>query len=230
MSCRAKILRSTSGGTRFRSRPDRSVPCVLIGTVKITEILVVAMLFSFVLRRTNVRVVATVDEAPVSSPAAFGEFYDHALDEVFGYLVRAVLGNRAVAEDLTQETFAAAAVAARAGRPEALTMRWVMGVARHKLVDHYRRMARDERHLALVWADSSESSELDLCDGTDLTTVLEMLRELSPEHRLVLILRYVDELSVKSIASTLERSVPATKSLLSRARRALADKLTEKPS
>ena len=113
------------------------------------------------------KVVATVGEAPVISPATFGEFYDQALDEVFGYLARSVLGNRAVAEDLTQETFAAAAVAARDGRPEALTMPWVMGVARHKLVDHYRRMARDERHLALAWADSSESSELDPDDGTD---------------------------------------------------------------
>ena len=63
------------------------------------------------------KVVATVDEPPVISPTAFGEFYDHALDGVFGYLARSVLGNRATAEDLTQETFAAAAVAFRAAAP-----------------------------------------------------------------------------------------------------------------
>ena len=106
-------------------------------------------------------------------------------------------------------------------------MRWVMGVARHKLIDHYRRAGRDERHLALAWAETSESAELDVSDRTDLTVVLEMLRDLSPEHRLVLILKYVDELSAQEIATMLDRSLPATKSLLSRARRALAGSLKE---
>jgi RNA polymerase sigma-70 factor (ECF subfamily) len=176
------------------------------------------------------KVVATAEEAPVISSTAFGEFYDHALDEVFRYLARSVVGNRGVAEDLTQETFAAAAVAARAGRPEALTMPWVMGVARHKLIDHYRRAARDERHLALMWTDNRDSFEPDLPDGTDPPRVLEMLRDLSPEHRLVLILKYVDELSTQEIASMLNRTLDATKSLLHRARKALADSLTENPS
>jgi RNA polymerase sigma-70 factor, ECF subfamily len=174
-----------------------------------------------------VKVVATVEELPLISSAAFLEFYDHALDEVFRYLARSVLGNRGAAEDLTQETFAAAAVAARAGRVEALTMPWLMGVARHKLIDHYRRAARDERYLALAWADTSEASEPDVLDLTDLSAALEMLRELSPEHRLVLILKYVDELSTHEIATMLDRSLPATKSLLSRARRALASSLGE---
>ena len=176
------------------------------------------------------KVVATVDEPPVISPAAFGEFYDQALDGVFAYMARSVLGDRATAEDLTQETFAAAAVAFRAGRSEALTMPWVMGVARHKLMDHYRRAARDERHRTVMWADSSDSFELDLPAGSDPSRVLQMLRTLSTEHRLVLILKYVDELPAQEIASMLDRSLAATKSLLSRARKALADSLTENPS
>jgi RNA polymerase sigma-70 factor (ECF subfamily) len=176
---------------------------------------------------TDMKVVSTIGEQPTISPEAFVQFYDHALDEVFRYLARAVLGNRAAAEDLTQETFAAAALAAQAGRTEALTMPWVMGVARHKMVDHYRRVARDERHLAQAWVDISESIEPDALDRADLTVVLEMLRDLSPEHRLVLILKYVDELSAQEIATMLDRSLPATKSLLSRARRALVGSLTE---
>ncbi len=166
-------------------------------------------------------------ESPMCLPAAFAEFYDHAAREVFRYLARALLGDRAAAEDLTQETFTAVVIAARAGRPEALTMPWVMGVARHKLVDHYRRAARDERHLELAWAQSSGSVELDPLDGADPARVLEMMCRLSPEHRLVLILKYVDELAVQEIATTLRRSLHATNSLLSRARRALATSVAE---
>ena len=100
-------------------------------------------------------------------PPTFAEFYDQAAREVFRYLARALLGDRAAAEDLTQETFAAVVIAARTGRPEALTMPWVMGVARHKLIDHYRRAARDERRLALAWARSPESVELEVVDSAD---------------------------------------------------------------
>ena len=160
-------------------------------------------------------------------PAAFAEFYDQAAGEVFRYLARALLGDRAAAEDLTQETFAAVVIAARAGRPEALTMPWVTGVARHKLVDHYRRAARDERSLALAWSRSSDSIEFEVLDGADPRRVLEMMCHLSPEHRLVLILKYVDNLSVREIATTLNRSLHATNSLLSRARRALATSVAE---
>ena len=41
--------------------------------------------------------------------------YDHALPQVYGYLL-ARCGQRAVAEDLTAETFLAAVDAVRAGR------------------------------------------------------------------------------------------------------------------
>src|SRR3954451_15642014 len=80
------------------------------------------------------------------SSSAFCEFYDQAARQVFGYLARSVMGNRSVAEDLTQETFTAVVVAAQAGRPEAYSMPWVMGAPRHKLIDYYRRIATDDRH------------------------------------------------------------------------------------
>jgi RNA polymerase sigma-70 factor, ECF subfamily len=169
-------------------------------------------------------------EASRCLPEAFAGFYDQAAREVYRYLARALLGDRAAAEDLTQETFAAVVIAARSGRPEALTMPWVMGVARHKLVDHHRRAARDQRRLERAWAQSSDSVDLDPLDGADPARVLEMMRSLSPEHRLVLILKYVDGLAVQEIATTLNRSQHATNSLLSRARRALANSVAESTS
>jgi RNA polymerase sigma-70 factor (ECF subfamily) len=175
-------------------------------------------------------VVVAEGQLPVISPVAFAEFYDHAAREVYRYLARSVLGDRAAAEDLTQETFAAVVVAARAGRPESLTMPWVMGVARHKLIDHYRRAARHDRHLALAWTPGSDAVEPDELDGVDPNAVLEMLRDLTADQRIVLMLKYVDGLSAEEIAATLNRSLHATNSLLSRARRALASSLTENPS
>ena len=72
--------------------------------------------------------------------------YDRALPQVFGYL-RARAGSEAVAEDLTAETFLAAVQAIERDTVPQLTVAWLIGVARHKLVDHWRRQAREARGL-----------------------------------------------------------------------------------
>src|SRR5689334_4749565 len=64
--------------------------------------------------------------------------YDDALPVVYGYFVRRC-GARGTAEDLTSETFLAAMDAARKADPPPMTVPWLIGVARHKLADHYRR-------------------------------------------------------------------------------------------
>jgi RNA polymerase sigma-70 factor (ECF subfamily) len=79
----------------------------------------------------------------VASPDVFAAFYDSTVDEVYRYLLRAVLGDRALAEDLTQETFASVVLAVRDGRAEAYAIQCVIGVARHNLVDHYRNASRE---------------------------------------------------------------------------------------
>jgi DNA-directed RNA polymerase specialized sigma24 family protein len=73
--------------------------------------------------------------------------YDGALPEVYGYLVSRC-GNPAVAEDLTSETFMAAVDAVRRGRVPDLTMAWLVGVARHKLVDHWRMLSQPIEQLS----------------------------------------------------------------------------------
>jgi RNA polymerase sigma-70 factor (ECF subfamily) len=79
------------------------------------------------------------------------------------------------------------------------------------------------RYLALVWATGhhTDDDQLDDLDRESPQRVVELLRGLSSAHRLVLALRYVDELTVEEIANLLGRSVRATESLLVRARRAL---------
>jgi RNA polymerase sigma-70 factor (ECF subfamily) len=158
------------------------------------------------------------------TPDACAQFYDRAFDEVYRYLCRAVLGNRSLAEDLTQETFTSVVASVQAGHAELQSMPWVIGVARHKLIDHYRRCESEQRRMALVWAGGfgSADHQLDDLDREDPDRVIDLLRELSPTHRLVLALRYVDDMSVEEIATAMGRSVHATESLLVRARRALA--------
>jgi DNA-directed RNA polymerase specialized sigma24 family protein len=75
--------------------------------------------------------------------------YRYALPQVYGYLLPRC-GSAALAEDLTAETFMAAVAAARREYPPELTVAWLVGVARHKLIDHWRRAERERRSLAVI--------------------------------------------------------------------------------
>jgi RNA polymerase sigma-70 factor (ECF subfamily) len=161
-----------------------------------------------------------VTDAPVALPdrgAALLELYDQALPHVYGYLVRRC-GDATTAEDLTAETFLAAAAALR--RPSAVEVStpWLIGIARHKLVDHWRRAERDERRrraVAAVTAPAEDPWDREL----EKLRATAVLGELSPPHRSALSLRYLDGLSVPETATALGRSVDATEALLVRARR-----------
>ena len=142
--------------------------------------------------------------------------YDTALPEVYGYLVRRCDGT-SVAEDLTAETFLAAVTAVQKGTVPRLTTAWLIGVARHKLVDHWRRQARDERNLRAV-ADEPTPDEDPWDAHLDVAVAHEVLARLGAHHRSALTLRYLDGLSVPEVAEHLGRTVHATEALLVRAR------------
>jgi RNA polymerase sigma-70 factor, ECF subfamily len=146
--------------------------------------------------------------------------YDLALPQVYGYLLRRC-GDRDVAEELTSETFLAATDAARRPDPPPLDVGWLIGVARHKLADHWRGRAREQRNLRAVATDPTVDAATVDPWGTRLDALRAQtaLAHLAPQHRAALTLRYVDDLPVPQVADLLGRTVHATEALLVRARR-----------
>jgi RNA polymerase sigma-70 factor (ECF subfamily) len=155
--------------------------------------------------------------------------YDRALPQVYGYLRARVPGD-ALAEDLTAETFLAAVQAVRKQPAPDLTIGWLVTVARNKLVDHWRRTAREERGLRLA-ADAEAPGGGDDVAGEDerfeRMRAREVLAELGAHHRAALTLRYLDGLPVASVAEHLGRTMHATEALLVRARRAFRVRYAE---
>lgn len=151
-------------------------------------------------------------------PRALLALYDEALPAVYGYFVRRC-GDRGAAEDLTSETFLAAMDAARRGSPPPMTVPYLIGVARHKLADHYRR--RSDR-LTIPVADLPEPVDPpdDWDAELDRIVAESVLARLPEQHRTVLALRYMDDCSVPECAELIGRTVHATEALLVRARRA----------
>ncbi len=146
------------------------------------------------------------------------EIYDTALPQVHGYLLSRCR-DRTLAQDLTAETFLAAVTAARRQPTPPITPGWLIGVARHKLADHWRRAEREQRGLRLVQTAGYEIDDpWDV--EIDIVVAHQVLDALGPHHRAALTLRYLDDLPVAQVAEHLGRTVHATEALLVRARTA----------
>jgi RNA polymerase sigma-70 factor (ECF subfamily) len=136
---------------------------------------------------------------------------------VYGYLLPRC-GSVADAEDLTAETFMAAVVALQRPDPPSMSVAWLIGIARHKLVDHWRRGERERRGLVAVGVEQTDDPWEELLDTS---AAYAALARLPGPQRAALALRYLDGLSVTEIADHLERTVQGTETLLVRARAAL---------
>lgn len=163
----------------------------------------------------------TAEPAAVDPAGTLLALYDDALPEVYGYLLGRCR-DRVTAEDLAAEVFMAAVSSINRGRVATVTTAWLIGIARHKLVDHWRRLGREQRRLEAVADESATApASADQWDRElDDMVTQQVLGGLAPHHRIALTLRYVDGLPVPEVAQVIDRTVHATEALLVRARTA----------
>jgi len=150
------------------------------------------------------------------SASEFLELYRRTVIDVYSYL-RSRVSERTTAEDLTQEVFVAGARRVAAGA--VVDPGWLIGVARHKLIDHWRAQEREQRKLVLAHA-ADRAEDAAPTEAIDPGVAASVLEGLNPTYRAALVLRHVDGLSVAAVAELLGRSVEATEQVLTRARAA----------
>lgn len=165
--------------------------------------------------------------AVFADETAFRAWYDRSLPAVYRYLFHRCGRNPDVAEELTQLAFVEAVRGRKRFRGDADATTWVMGIARHKLVDHFRRNQRDTRRLAAL-------SVMELDTGLEASSASAMpdeiddaLTALPALQRAVLVLHYMDQLSVREVARSIGKSESATASLLARGRDAFRQAYAE---
>jgi len=157
----------------------------------------------------------------VGSPAFVADdfelFFEEALPGVYGYFLRRCGGQVPVAEDLTQETFTAAVGELKKGRRVDTVLPWLYGIARHKLLDHYRRQQRREQAISID-SEADVDFPIDTTSDEARERAVVALAAVPVVQREVLVLQYLDGFSVPEIASAIGKSVAAVESLLARGR------------
>ncbi|MGY1635237.1 sigma-70 family RNA polymerase sigma factor [Geodermatophilus sp. SYSU D00742] len=171
-----------------------------------------------------------VRRAQQGDAEAFGELYDHYVTVVFRYLYHRV-GDRALVEDLTSETFVRAL-----RRIDSLTYQgrdvgaWLVTIARNLLRDH---LKSSRFRLELTTADMRDADRA--TDGPEDAVVqrltneqlLTCVRQLGAEQQECISLRFLQGLSVAETAAVMGKKDGAIKALQHRAVRRLAGLLPE---
>ncbi len=168
-----------------------------------------------------------ISEPSLTLESDFRAWYESTLPRVYGYLL-ARCGDAAVAEELTQRTYIEAIGSRETFQGRSADTTWLIGIARHELLDHFRRQERDERrhiHLVRRAVDTGEHREWHASDERE--ELRRALRALPASQRMAVVLHYLDDLPVETVAGSMGRSVGAVESLLSRGRARLRQQLGE---
>lgn len=174
-----------------------------------------------------------VHAAQAGDQRAFGELYDHYMDAVFRYILYRV-NDRALAEDLTSETFLRALRGIGGftwqGRDFGA---WLITIARNLIADHFKssrfrlEITTDDLLDAAGTADADEGPEGLVLRALTNAALLGAVKQLNPAQQECLVLRFLQGLSVAETARVMGKNEGAIKTLQYRAIRTLAHLLPE---
>lgn len=161
-----------------------------------------------------------VDRARAGDDQAFGILFEQYHAPILNYLHRMV-SDRAVAEDLTQDTFIKAYKSLPKTTPDLAFKAWLYRIATNTAISHLRR-GKIVKWLPFLGEHETTVERLDtsVTRQTDISAVLDSL----PKHySAVLLLRHYQGLSLAETAQALDITENAAKLRLFRARKAFAE-------
>ena len=154
---------------------------------------------------------------------ATAEFVSRFADGIYAYVHSRLLPRRDLVDDLVQEVFLAAWENLQQYRGASPLQAWLMGIARHKVEDHYRARLRAPGAIDDLDGDSDV-----LASFPDFESLLaqEQVRKntwrvmsgLPEQYRLALIWRYWEKASARDMAAKTGKTEKAMERLLARAR------------
>lgn len=148
---------------------------------------------------------------------AFVILYRRYLQRVYSYLLSRV-GNVQDAQDLTSQTFIAALQSIKTFSPRYTFAAWLIGIARHKAIDHYREHNLvTPLELARPLGDQTNPLDEIVQDRLRTQQITAALEKLNPDRAEVMQLRFFGELKLHEIAGLMGKSEGAVKMLLARA-------------
>jgi len=160
---------------------------------------------------------------------ALAEIYDRYSPMLYAYAMR-LLGNSDLAEECVAETFHRFLLALRAGGgPDGYLKAYLYRVAHNWITDTYRRQPPPALELSEELHDNQNEHPEQIAEaGIERERLRAALRCLTADQRQVIVLRFLEELSLEETAKAIGKPQSAIKSLQHRALTALHRILTDR--
>ena len=158
-------------------------------------------------------------------PDALRTLHDRLYEPVYRY-VHFKVSDPQASEDLTSEVFLRMLEALKKGKQWKTTPdAWIFGIARNVVADHYRVASRGsevvlDEHLALPEEQSPTQHVIHAEQHQELALAISSLTD---EQRDVVLLRFMEGLSINDVAEAMGKKPGAVKGLQHRALRALSE-------
>jgi RNA polymerase sigma-70 factor, ECF subfamily len=156
-------------------------------------------------------------EAAQQDPARFAELYERNFERVYAYVVRRV-HDRTETEDLTSEVFHHALANLQRfewrGIPFAA---WLFRIAANLISDRWQRKGREDVAGEAGQMESVPATGAEFEEVERRATLFRLVDALSAEQRRVLVLRFVEQKSIKEVAREIRKTEGAVKQLQFRA-------------
>ena len=153
---------------------------------------------------------------------ATAEFVNTYTDSVYAFIRRRLSPRHDLVDDLVQEVFIAAWENLTSFRGTSPLRAWLLGIARHKIEDYFRRLLKSAQSLEPEAAEELPASELDMDAIADRKRTeqraQQVLADLPEHYRVALQWRYWEKRSAREMAEATGRSEKAIERLLARAR------------
>jgi RNA polymerase sigma-70 factor (ECF subfamily) len=152
---------------------------------------------------------------------ALAILYERYFPSVWRYVFSRLGGHEAASRDVVSETFLA--MIQNIGRLNAASTnvaKWLSGVARHKLADHWRRSSHQMAPLDMELPKQKINPAAAANALAIRQAVGQAMDRVDDPQRIVLEWKYIDGLTVREIAERLERTEKAIEGILYRARAA----------
>ncbi len=155
---------------------------------------------------------------------AFGEIYDQYIKKIYRFIFFRV-NTKEVAEDIAQDVFTSLLHYLRNKETEIKSLQaFIYQIARNKIADHYQKIKREalaewpENETEI--ADNGEEINLNknIDDGLVLEKITEAVKEIKNHvWQEIIIMHYIEDLSVSEIAEILEKKSGTVRVILHRA-------------
>ena len=153
---------------------------------------------------------------------ATADFVNTYTDAVYSFIRRRLNPRLDLVDDLVQDAFIAAWENLGRFRGSSSLRGWLLGIARHKVEDHYRRRLQDahplDAELAEILPDTGPGVEA-VADRERIEQQARKVLDEMPQHySMALLWRYWERRSAREVAEATGRSEKAVERLLARAR------------